>query len=131
MTDNTDNSVILGQFIQVDDRSPAANEATITYQLNKTTVGPQTNEWCGWQFDGQYIPTGWFRMNAWVKFLDQVPPTSDNLGFKLQGTTFNGWVSQAQANEWKFVSKVVRVHPFNSNPISNLAAYIFDSMAGP
>ena len=88
MTDNTENSVILGQFNQVDDKSPAANEATITYQLNKTTSGPQINEWCGWQFDGQYKPTGWFRMNAWVKFIDQVPPVSGNFGFKIQGRTF-------------------------------------------
>ena len=67
-------------------------------------------------------------MNAWVKFVGQLPEKSANFGFKIQGTTYNDWIEECEADNWKWISEVGQVRQDGD---ANQVLYIFDSMKGP
>ena len=69
-----------GPFTEVTDPTNPAINIKKAYQLNTSGGG---GKWCGWQFQGSPANGKWLRMNAWVKYLNSVPPASGNHGFKI------------------------------------------------
>ena len=69
--------------------------------------------------EGQFV-----RLGAWVKFEDQIPPPSNQLGFKITGEVHNEWLADMEPNKWKYISVVAPV----KNKDFGFCLYIFDSM---
>ena len=82
-------------------------------------------QWCGWRV---HCPnTWWVRVSCWIKFIDAVPPPSNNFGLKIHGATCNDWVRECKADEWRFVSATRRCTGGDGTHV----LLIFDSIAQP
>ena len=115
-------NIIWQGFYETDDPSNPAKHLKKTYRLN-TNGGP--NQWCGWQLIESPAPGKWFRMSAWIKYIDLVPVPTYGHSFKIQGQDDYDWISGMSPNEWMWVSSV---NPVVVDGDSNLFIYIFDSV---
>lgn len=97
-----------------------------SYELDKSP-GNKSFQWIGYNVQKMSSPAQegqWIRLGAWIKFEDTVPKPSKNLGFKITGKVHNEWLSDMEANKWKYVSATGPV----TNGDKGFVLFIFDSM---
>jgi hypothetical protein len=98
----------------------------LSYENVSSDDGIQTSDqWCGWQ--AKFHRTTRFRVSAWLKFADTVPPPSANFGIKLHGAVHNKWLSDCVADKWCFVN----AEGPSTNNDESMILLIFDTMGGP
>jgi len=93
----------------------------ITY--TKKTNGAKSFQWIGWSsrdFSNKKI-----NYKFSIFFEGNVPPKSDNFGFKVYGKIHNDWVSTCTANDWCDVAGNANV---SANGDGNHVILIFDSI---
>ena len=98
--------------------------ALYSIQLSKTE-GTSMYLWYGFKMPTK--PGSKVVFSVWIKFVDTIPPLSDNLGFKHLGAIKNKWINTCKINEWKRIS-ITFISTGNLNEDFEWNLLIFDSI---
>mmetsp|Transcript_14503 Transcript_14503/g.41538 ORF Transcript_14503/g.41538 Transcript_14503/m.41538 type:complete len:264 (+) Transcript_14503:222-1013(+) len=103
---------------------PDGCNLALSMEYIKTTKGRQGMQWYGWQVDR---PGVLFRVSCQIKFLEKVPPPSNNFGLKIHGKTDNSWLTHVVPGKWAHISS----SGASTHGDRNWILLIFDSIEEP
>ena len=105
---------------KIDLQGEAKMKPVLTWKKLKS--GERPRQWLG--FRSSLFRHKGFEFSAWIKFVKEKPPTSDNFGLKVCGRFYNQFLSNCTAGEWCLLKEDVYCDGGDYNSI----ILIFDSV---